>query len=273
MPDTFSTTRLELRPDSGLCFAKTMSATPKEENDGPAAPLPAAADPGPAPVLPPDFLQRLSLRPTRMRWAVHVFMFVVLSLVLPLYFRYRVRGRRHIPRSGPVLIVVNHASHLDPLLIGAVCCRRMFRYMAKEDLWRGSKAFRFMMENLGAFPVRRGAADRDALRYASELLEAGQALVVFPEGTRTRDGSIGDAQPGVAMILSKHPDVPILPLRIDGAFEAFGSGMRFPAPHRIAIAIGPTFTLAHKFREKTSRKQLYREIGDEVMVRIRQARP
>jgi 1-acyl-sn-glycerol-3-phosphate acyltransferase len=248
-----------------------MSTPPQEENDGPVAPRPAAADPEMPPILPPDFLQRLSLRPTRMRWAVHVFMYVVLHVVLPLYFRYRVRGRKNIPRSGPVLIVVNHASHLDPLLIGAVCFRRMFRYMGKEDLWGASKPFRFMMENLGAFPVRRGAADRDALRYATDLLAAGQALVVFPEGTRTRDGRIGEAQPGVAMILSKHPDVPILPLRIDGAFEAFGCGQRFPAPHRIAIAIGPTFTLAHKFREKTSRKQLYREIGEEVIERIRQA--
>lgn len=206
-----------------------------------------------------------------MRWAVHVFMYVVLTIILPIYFRYRVRGRKHIPRSGPVLIAVNHASHLDPLLIGAVCFRRMFRYMGKEDLWKGSRPFRFMMENLGAFPVRRGAADRDALRYASDLLDAGQALVLFPEGTRTRDGSIGDAQPGVAMILSKHPDVPILPLRIDGAFQAFGRGMRFPVPHRITIAIGPVFSLAHKFQEQKSRKQLYREIGDEVMARLRQA--
>ena len=240
-----------------------MSTTPLEES----------ADPGPPSVLPPDFLQSLSLRPTRMRWAVHVFMYVVLHILLPLYFRYWVRGRKHIPQTGPILIVVNHASHLDPLLIGAVCFRRMFRYMGKEDLWKGSRTFRFMMENLGAFPVRRGAADRDALRYASDLLDAGQALVLFPEGTRTRDGSIGEAQPGVAMILSKHPDVPILPLRIDGAFKAFGRGMRHPAPHRITITIGPTFTLAHKFQEQKSRKQLYREIGDEVMERIRQARP
>ncbi len=221
--------------------------------------------------MPPDFLQRLSLRPTGMRWVVHVFMYVVLHIVLPLYFRYRVRGRKHIPRTGPILIVVNHASHLDPLLIGAVCFRRMFRYMGKEDLWKGSRAFRFMMENCGAFPVRRGAADRDALRYASDLLDAGQALVLFPEGTRTRDGSIGEAQPGVAMILSKHPDVPILPLRIDGSFQAFGHGMRRPARHRITIAIGPTFRLAHKFKEQKTRKQLYREIGDEVIERIRQA--
>jgi len=75
------------------------------------------------------------------------------------------------------------------------------------------------------------------------------------------------------MILSKHPDVPILPLRIDGAFQAFGRGKRFPAPHRITIAIGPAFTLARKFQDPASRKQLYREIGDEVMERIRQARP
>lgn len=250
-----------------------MSAPPKEEPDVPPAPLPDAADPGTSANVPPDVLQRLSLRPTRMRWVVHVFMFVVLYMILPLYFRYRVRGRKHIPRSGPILIVVNHASHLDPLLIGAVCFRRMFRYMGKEDLWGGSRAFRFMMENLGAFPVRRGAADRNALRYATDLLEAGQALVVFPEGTRTRDGSIGEAQPGVAMILSKHPNVPILPLRIDGAFQAFGRGKRFPRPHRITIAIGPTFTLAHKFQESLSRKQLYREVGDEVMEQIRQARP
>ena len=225
-------------------------------------------------LLPPDFLQRLSLRPTRMRWAVHVFMYVVLHIVLPLYFRYRVRGRRHIPRSGPVLIVVNHASHLDPLLIGAVCFRRMFRYMGKEDLWTRLPDLPLHDGKPRGVPrpARRGRPRRPALRHRPAGCRAGPRRC-FPKAPAPATAAIGDAQPGVAMILSQHRDVPILPLRIDGAFEAFGRGMRRPAPHRITISIGPTFTLAHKFREPTSRKQLYREIGDEVMDRIRQARP
>jgi len=248
-----------------------MSKTPPEENGDPGPTRASAAEKGNP--LPPGTIQRLSLRPTAMRWIVHIGMYLFLKIILPLLFRYRVRGRQNIPLSGAVLIVSNHASNLDPPLIGAACLRRMFRYMGKEDLWAASRPFCFLMENLGAFPVRRGAADREALRYASDLLDAGQALVVYPEGTRTRDGSIGDAQPGVAMILSKHPEIPILPLRIDGSFEAFGYGKRYPSPHRISITIGKPFSLARKFQKTIPRKQLYREIGDEIMERIRQAQP
>jgi len=248
-----------------------MNKTPPKDNGDSGSARPSAAGKGNA--LPPGYLQRLSLRPTALRWIVHIGMYLFLKVVLPLLFRYRVRGRNNIPLSGAVLIVSNHASNLDPPLIGAACLRRMFRYMGKGDLWEASKPFCFMMENLGAFPVRRGAADREALRYATDLLDAGQSLVVFPEGTRTRDGSIGVAQPGVAMILSKHPNIPILPLRIDGSFEAFGRGKRYPSPHHISITFGKPFSLAPLFQEAIPRKQLYRKIGDTIMERIRQAHP
>ncbi len=110
-------------------------------------------------------------------------------------FRYRAWGLNHIPRTGPVLFVSNHQSYLDPILVGLGSHRRQFYAMARSTLFH-QPAFAWLIRSLNAVPVERGTADMAAMRRSIGVLQRGHALLVFPEGTRTADGSIGPFQHG-----------------------------------------------------------------------------
>jgi 1-acyl-sn-glycerol-3-phosphate acyltransferase len=142
--------------------------------------------------------------------AGHVTAYALLKSV----HRYRRSGDANVPRSGPTLIVSNHLSNSDPFLIGLAALPRRTRFMAKVELFGGP--FGRLLRQWGAFPVRRGAADRDAIRTARELLAAGEAVVMFPEGTRSRDGRLRPAFPG-AGLLALEPGVTVVPAAIWGS--------------------------------------------------------
>lgn len=186
-----------------------------------------------------------------------------------LYNRLSVIGRKNIPKTGPVLIVSNHASVMDPPLIGFVCTRRV-SYLAKADLFRNA-LFGGFIRALGAFGIKRGASDRAALRLCGEMLRAGKVLLMFPEGTRTRTGQLGPPQPGAAMILSQAPETQILPVRIEGTFEAWGPSKRFPRPAKVRVFIGKPFTLSDIKDLPEVKKQLYHALSEEIMNRISSA--
>ena len=113
----------------------------------------------------------------------------VLQPFFHLYFRLSRIGREHIPESGPVIFASNHRSFLDPFILG-VCSRRPVYYVAKEELFRNRLAAWFI-SSLGAFPVKRGAADTDMLETAKAILARGDCVLIFPEGTRIRPGALG----------------------------------------------------------------------------------
>lgn len=170
-----------------------------------------------------------------MTWAL-------LRLYFATYHRWTVEGLEHLPPTGGVVVMANHASHLDPPLIGAALPRPI-RPMAKEELFRWAP-WRWWISTLGAFPIRRGGADRDAIRRALEMVRRGEVLVVFPEGTRTRDGAFLPFQPGAGLIALK-AEAPVLPLRIRGTFESWpkGGGLKI-RPARIRIRLGPPIDLS-----------------------------
>jgi 1-acyl-sn-glycerol-3-phosphate acyltransferase len=150
-------------------------------------------------------------------------------------FGIRVYHRERLPREGGVLAVSNHQSYLDPIL-AAVGMPRPFHPMARESLFRFAP-FRWLIRSLYAFPVRRGRADVGAVREALRRLKGGAVVLVFPEGTRTRDGSIGPLHGGPVPIAAR-AGVPILPMVIDGAFEAWPRWQPLPLPFRIRVACG-----------------------------------
>jgi 1-acyl-sn-glycerol-3-phosphate acyltransferase len=159
----------------------------------------------------------------------------VARVLFVLVFGIRVYHRRRLPRRGGVLVVANHQSFLDPVL-AAVGMPRPYHPMARESLFRLAP-FRWLIRSLYAFPVRRGRADLGAVREALARLKAGAVVLMFPEGTRTRDGSIGTLHGGPARIAAR-AGVPLVPMVIDGAFEAWPRTALLPRPHTIRVACG-----------------------------------
>lgn len=140
-----------------------------------------------------------------------------------LFFRLKVEGAENIPRQGGAIIAPNHVSLWDPPVIGCAMSRHI-HFMAKEELFN-IPLFRQLILVLNAFPVRRGAADRNAIRMAVDLLEQEKVLGLFPEGTRSRSGTLGAAELGVVMIAAK-AGVPIIPAAIVGT-QDIGKFPRF----------------------------------------------
>jgi len=142
-------------------------------------------------------------------WTTHA----AVRAVWKLYGRWRVIGRDYIPATGPVIIASNHVSFLDPPLVGAAIMREC-AFMARHDLFHG-RFFGWYLPRLGAFPIHREAADRQAIRTALNALSRGLVLVLFPEGTRSIDGQLQAGEAGVALLVQKS-GAPVIPTAVIG---------------------------------------------------------
>ena len=150
-----------------------------------------------------------------------------------LYWRLSRIGREHIPTDGPVIFVCNHRSFIDPFIVG-LCSRRPIYYVAKEEIFH-IPFVGWLISALGAFPVRRGAADADMIETAKAILERGDAVLMFPEGTRTRPGALGKPKRGVGR-LALETGATVVPVAMIGT-EAIRKGWRI-RPHKIRVRIG-----------------------------------
>ena len=187
-------------------------------------------------------MSQVELRPEELeakgRIAGIVFHFFAQRLaraVFGIYFRCYTRGRRNLPREGGVIIAPTHRSNLDTPMIGASAGRPL-RYFAKSGLFRGPITT-WMLVTMGAFPVRRDTIDRSALKAALTVLEAGQPLVVFPEGERKSGPRIHPLLDGVAWLAAKS-QVPVVPVAIGGTERAMGIGVRMPRPRTVRFVWG-----------------------------------
>ena len=151
-------------------------------------------------------------------------------------FRLKIEGREHERTTGPLIIAGNHASILDPPLIG-MCLRRQSAYMAKEELF-AVPILGPWLRSIGSFPVRRGTPDRKAIRRSLEVLERGAVLVIFPEGTRSLDGRLRDPEPGAAMIALR-TGVPVLPAAVVNSHRILPKGARWPRFEQVTVRFGP----------------------------------
>jgi 1-acyl-sn-glycerol-3-phosphate acyltransferase len=165
----------------------------------------------------------------------YLFKFTVVNPMLRLYFRGRVYGEANVPKAGPLIIVANHASDFDPPLLSCAV-RRPVSYMAKEELFE-VPVLKQAIQLYGAYPVKRGSADRSAIREALKQLDQGWAVGIFLQGTRTVDGRIPDPKIGAALIAAK-AQVPLLPVCLWGTHRIFPKGSRLPHLVPLTIRIG-----------------------------------
>lgn len=192
------------------------------------------------------------------------FNFTVLSRLV---LRCRVVGKGNVPRNSACIIVANHVNLLDSPLLG-ISLGRKVHFMAKAQLF-ASPFYGFMAKQFGAFPVTKGKLDRRAGKKAVELLEQGQALIILPEGTRSKDGKLGEAYPGAALLAVKR-GVPIVPVGISGTGNLTGKRW-FLKRHRITINIGEPFTLTTKAGRLN--KEETKRLTDEIMKHIAELLP
>lgn len=180
-----------------------------------------------------------------------------------LYHRWKVEGQEKVPLKGPVILASNHTSFLDPPLIGAAVNRPVW-FIAKAELFHPAP-LGWLLRKLGAYPVRRGEGDRALLRWALETLDAGEALVIFPEGTRSPDGRLQAPQPGIGLITLKSK-APVVPVGIIGAYEAMPAKAYFPKPKPLWVRIGFPLLFPDLYSDRITKER-----AEECARRIMQA--
>jgi len=151
----------------------------------------------------------------------------------------RVAGRENWPSDGGGLICSNHQSHFDPPLVGLTCSRRM-NYLARDTLFR-VPVLKQLIHFLDAIPIDREGGGLAGLKETLRRLKAGELVLIFPEGTRTRDGEVASLKPGFIAV-ARRSKVALIPVGIDGAYQAWPRTSRFPRLGRIAVVVGEPIT-------------------------------
>lgn len=165
----------------------------------------------------------------------HAFKWSIVSPVLHSFLRGRIYGAEHVPHEGPLVVVSNHASDFDPPIVSCAM-RRPVAFMAKEELFR-IPVLKQGIQLYGAYPVKRGAADRSAIRSALNCLSGGWAVGLFLQGTRTPDARIPEPKLGAALIAAK-ANVPLIPVSLWGTEAIFTKGSSVPQPVPVTVRIG-----------------------------------
>jgi len=189
----------------------------------------------------------------------YYFVQVFFHIIFKILFRLEIIGRENIPKNGPLIVASNHASLLDPPLVGTASTRKVY-FMAKEELFvpiLGS-----IYKSLGAFPVKRGASDRTAIKCALNLLKTDKVLGIFPEGTRSKTGKLGHAGSGTLGLAGKFK-VPIIPTAV------IGSNLKLQKSFwpKIKVVFGKPIFFP---KDRVVDKELLQEMTDEMMLEIGQ---
>ncbi len=212
--------------------------------------------------------------------AMHHTLYWFYHSLFTLGFSIRMQGERNMPPTGPALVVANHQSFFDPLLIG-LCARRPLVYVARKTLFK-NRFFAAMIRGLNAVPIDQEGIGKEGIRIVLDQLSRGRAVVLFPEGERTWDGKMLPLRPGIHLLI-KRTQAPIVPVGIAGAFDAWPRTRVLPIPApvcfpgcagRLSVALGKPLD-ARRFAE-LPREQALRELFDKIhdeQVRAEKRRP
>ena len=186
------------------------------------------------------------------------------------YFRWRVYNAERVPLTGPVILAANHASFLDPPLVGSGV-HRDINYLARKSLFR-VPALGWILRMVNSVPVDRDGGGAAGLKAIMDRLHAGGAIILFPEGTRTVDGKLQPARSGIGLTVIKS-EAPVIPVRVFGTFQAWGKGVRIPRPVPITVKYGEPMRFDQLRAEartcsKTRLKEIYQQVAKEIMAAI-----
>jgi 1-acyl-sn-glycerol-3-phosphate acyltransferase len=201
-------------------------------------------------------------------WLAFRFIFAV-------YFRRRSFNTERVPGTGPVILASNHASFIDPPLVGSAL-RRPLSYLARDTLFE-VPGLNWLLRVWNVVPVDREGGGAAGIRKILQALGDRKAVILFPEGTRSHDGKLQHARSGIGLIVLRS-EAPVVPVRVFGTFEAYGRHFRFPRPRRVAVKYGRPLRFERLRAEadtcdKARLKEIYQEVSDEIMAAIAHLQP
>jgi 1-acyl-sn-glycerol-3-phosphate acyltransferase len=179
-------------------------------------------------------------------------------LLCKILFRLQAKGRENIPKRGGFILASNHASYLDPIVLGVACPRKL-NFMSKQELFV-NPLFSRILSRVGAFPVKRDSADLSAVKEAMRRVRKGMALVLFPEGSRKFDGTSQQPYPGIGFLTAKL-NVPVVPVFIRGTERALPKKAKFIRPTKVTLYFGQQISI--------ERRMPYQDIAQLIMENIR----
>lgn len=192
------------------------------------------------------FLQGLALKKAMTRSLFTISRLLCLAIA-KLAFRLHIEGQEFIPRTGPAILAANHVSYIDPIIIG-IAIQRPVRFMAKKELFR-IPLLGWLLRQFGTFPINRYGTDLQAFKRATSLLEAGEIIAIFPEGTRGDGVNLRPAKPGIGLIAAR-TGAPVIPTFHRGTGKVFPRGAWLPRPYRITVKFGAPCRFTQKQAER-----------------------
>lgn len=177
------------------------------------------------------------------------------------FFNYRVIGSENMIEEGPCIIAANHCSFFDPPLVG-VACKRAIHYLARKSLLEWP-VLGPIFPDLNVIPVDRKNADRSALMGAIRVVKNGGAVLIFPEGTRSPDGKLQPAQPGIGMIVAK-TGAPVVPVRIFGSYEVYNRNQRRPKIGTVSVKIGQPLNFPTVAEKNDRGREMYQNDSEAI---------
>jgi 1-acyl-sn-glycerol-3-phosphate acyltransferase len=196
------------------------------------------------------------------------FLQAVFFLIFKVFFKLKISGRHHVPAHGGAILASNHASYSDILLIGCGLKRRL-RYVAKAELFK-SFFFRLLWIYLGGIPIKRSGVPLESFKRIQRETDRGRLIVVFPEGTRSRDGHLRKPKLGIGMMVALSK-VPVIPVYISGSGQVLAPHSRRIRVHPVAVSYGPPVPVAD-LTERLEGKELYEALSARIMDKIDQLR-
>ena len=204
---------------------------------------------------------------------MYAFLRGLMRVVVHVYLagKFRIEGLDNVPREGGLLVCANHRSTIDPPLLPAFLPRSDSWSMAKSEYFEKGGFTKWLFIRYHAFPVVRHTADRRAVKRAFEILQGGQALVLYPEGTRVEAGGLQTPEPGAGFLAQRTEEVRVLPVALIGTRECFSKGARWPRRVPVRVCFGRAFRVPRK--DAAGKRIPAQDVSDAIMLSIAEMLP